>query len=223
VEDIAKTDPDSVKFASDVAAKTPAAATIGDKKDVRNSILLLADVANFTELMKQSPEVATKAASRMQQLVGEAAYLFDGNILDSFGPRLIAELPSVESALEAARKAEFDVSEDQQGDDFVPVRMLLHAGEVTTKEGAVIGDVLTKGFGVVEQLPPARLYISEEFTKRGRGSVRLRDAGARAGVKLYEIVAPEPKAQVTIVPPESTPTEEEIAPEPPRASPKHRI
>jgi len=223
VEDIAKADPDSVKFAADVAAKAPTATASADKADVRSSILLLADVANFAELMKQSPEAATKAASRMQQLVGEAAYLFDGNILDPFGPRLIAEIPSVENALEAARKAEFDVAEDQQGDDFVPVRMLLHAGDVTTKEGAVVGDSITKGFGVVEQLPPQHLFISEEFAKRGRNAVRMRDAGARAGMKLYQIMPPDPKPQVTVVPPESTPTEEEIAPEPPRASPKHRL
>src|SRR5205807_8716962 len=76
VEDIARTDPDAVKFAADVAAKSPAAAAATDgKADVRNSILLLADVAGFAELMKTSVDAATKAAARMQQIVGEAAYL----------------------------------------------------------------------------------------------------------------------------------------------------
>ena len=40
-------------------------------------------------------------------------------------------------------------------------------------------------------MPASRLYVPEELAKRARGSVRLHDAGARAGVKLYEIVAPE--------------------------------
>jgi len=148
----------------------------------------------------------------MQQIVGEAVYLFDGNVVDPFGQRLIAELPSVENALEAARKAEFDVSEEQQGADYIPIRLLLHAGDVTTKEGVVVGDAVTKGFGVVEQLPPGKLYISEEFAKRGRSAVRMRDAGARAGVKLYEIAPAETKPAVTVVPPESTPTQEDVAP-----------
>ena len=222
VDDIAKTEPDAVRFASDVAAKTPTTSTGAAKADARSVILLLADAANFVEMAKSNAEAATKAAARMQQIVGEAVYLFDGQIVDPFGPRLIAELPSVENALEAARKAEFDVSEEQQGGDFVPVRMLLHAGDVTTTDNTVVGDAITKGFAVVEQLPPLKLYISEDFTKRGRGPVRLRDAGARAGLKLFEIAPPEAKPQVTIVP-TGTPTAEEIVPEPPRASPKHRL
>ena len=199
VEDLAKIDPDAVRFASDIAAKTPTA-TAAAKTDARQSILFLADVANFSELAKTNAEAATKAAARMQQTLGEAAYLFDGNILDPFGPRMIAEMPSIENALEAARKGEFDMSEQQQGETFVPVRMLLHAGEVTTKEGAVLGDAITKGFGVVEQLPPQKLYLTEDFVKRGRGTARLRDAGARGGVKLFEIAPPDVKPQVTMVP-----------------------
>jgi tetratricopeptide (TPR) repeat protein len=214
VDDIAKTDPDAVHFASEIAAKSPVAAASGDKAGVRSSILLLADVASSND---------AKAAAKMQQTVGEAVYLFDGQIVDPFGQRLIAELPSIENALEAARKAEFDVSEEQQGDEVIPIRMLLHAGDVTTKDGEVVGDSITKGFGVVEQLPPLKLYVSEDFVKRGRGPVRMRDAGARAGVKLYEIAPPETKTQTTIVP-ERTPTEEEnVAPVVPRASPKHRL
>jgi hypothetical protein len=223
VDDVAKCDPDSVRFATDIASKTPAAAAVGEKADVRNSILLLADVASFNDLAKTNADAATKAAARMQQIVGEAVYLFDGQIVDPFGPRLVAELPSIDNALEAARKAEFDISEEQQGADYVPVRILLHAGDVTTKEGAVVGESIARGFGVVEQLPPDKLYITEDFAKKGRGVVRMRDAGARAGVKLYEIAPAETKPAVTIVPPESTPTHEEVAPEPPRASPKNRI
>jgi len=130
----------------------------------------------------------------MQQLVGEAAYLFDGEIVDPFGPRVIAELPSIESALEAGRKAEFDFSPDQQEGEHIPVRMLLHAGDVTTKDGQVVGDAIDKGFAVLQALPPLKLLITEELAKKARGSsVRLRDAGARAGTKLYEILPPEPQ------------------------------
>ncbi|HYU25073.1 MAG TPA: hypothetical protein VEO74_07720 [Thermoanaerobaculia bacterium] len=58
-----------------------------------------------------------------------------------------------------------------------------------------MGEAVTKGFEVLDALPPSRLHVSEEFARRGRGSVRLHDAGARAGVKLYEIVAPETKVE----------------------------
>jgi hypothetical protein len=51
---------------------------------------------------------------------------------------------------------------------------------------------VTKALEVLQTLPPNKLFISEDFTKRGRGNVRLRDSGAKAGVKLYTIVPQEP-------------------------------
>ena len=105
----------------------------------------------------------------------------------------IAELKSVDSALEAGRKGEFDFSPEQQGDKPIPVRLLLHAGEIEVREGAVSGPAITKAIEVLQTLPPMKLFISEDFAKRGRGNVRLRDSGAKAGVKLYTIVATEPQ------------------------------
>src|SRR5207244_3269812 len=116
---------------------------------------------------------------------------------------LIAELKTVEAALEAGRKGEFDFSPEQQGSDRIPVRLLLHAGEVEVRDGKVSGAGVAKALEVLQTLPPMKLYISEEFAKRGRGTLRFRDSGARAGVKLY-----------TIVPPEPPPPAEEEEPEP---------
>ena len=62
----------------------------------------------------------------------------------------------------------------------------------------VSGAAVAKAIEVLQQLDPLKLYISEEFAKRGRGSVRLRDTGARAGVKLYTIV-PTEKPQPVVV------------------------
>jgi Protein kinase domain len=195
VDDVMRADPDAAKFAAEIARLgiAPAAAQ-GDAKS-RNAILLLADIEGYERLETTDPGAASKAAARLQQIVGEAVYLFEGEVVDPFGPCVVAELPSVESALEAARKAEFDVSPDQQEGEHVPIRLLLHAGDVTTKEGQVAGEAVTKGFEVLDALPPSRLHLSEEFARRGRGTVRLHDAGARAGVKLYDIVAAEPKVE----------------------------
>jgi len=194
VDEVMHADPEAAKFAAEIARLGVAPSAQGEAKS-RNSILFLADIEGYERLETTDPGVASKAAARLQQIVGEAVYLFEGEVVDPFGPRVVAELPSVESALEAARKAEFDVSPDQQEGEHVPIRLLLHAGDVTTKEGLVVGEAVTKGLEVLDALPPSRLYISEEFARRGRGSVRLHDAGARAGVKLYEIAAAEPKAE----------------------------
>jgi hypothetical protein len=129
----------------------------------------------------------------MQQILGEAIYLFDGQVVDPFGPRFVGELPSLESAIEAGRKGEFDFSPEQQDATPIPVRLLLHAGEVETRDGSPAGATVDKAFEILSQLEPQKLYITEAVVKKGRTSVRLRDAGARAGVKLFAI-APEVEA-----------------------------
>src|SRR5207247_5278441 len=137
---IIRVEPDSAKFAGDIAKSAAAPpASSAQPTQARNSILFLADVVNYDELNKTDPAAAAKSAARMQQILGEAVYVFDGKVLDPFGPRLIAELPSVDSAIEAGRKGEFDFSADQQSGEVIPVRMLLDAGEVEERAGAVSG------------------------------------------------------------------------------------
>ena len=193
VETIEKLDPDAVAFAQQLQKKVaaPSAAPV----PARRSILFVADVANLDAL---DPERAAKATARMQQILGEAVYLFDGQVVDPFGPRMVAELPNVDAALEAGRKAEFDFTSAEHGDERIGVRMLLHAGELQMHDGTPAGAGLEKAITTLEQLTPNTLFISEDFVKEGRGNVRLRDAGAKAGVKLYTIVAPEPSLETAV-------------------------
>lgn len=192
IDDLGRAQPDAIRVAGELSKRVIAPAAPAES-GARRSILFLADVANYHDLQLLNAADATRAAARMQQLLGESVFLFDGQIVDPFGPRLIAEMPSVEAALEAARKGEFDFSPEQQEGEPLPVRMLLHAGEVTTQDGVPGGAAITRAFEVVEQLPPMTLWISEEFAKEARGNtnVRFRDAGARGGMKLYTIVPPE--------------------------------
>ena len=196
LEEIVRFDPDAQKFAMSIGK--PAAAAQQQPGQSKSAILFLADVAGRPD---------PKATARMQQILGEAVYLFDGEVLDPFGPRLIAELPSVDAALEAGRKGEFDFSPEQQdagpNPDPIAVRLLLHAGELQVSDGKAGGAAVTKAIEVLQTLDPLKLYISEDFTKRGRGNVRLRDSGAKAGVKLYTIVPAEKPVPVVMDEPET--------------------
>lgn len=196
LDSINRVDPEVAKFATEIA-KTAAAppASAQQTAQTRNSIIFAADVANYDELRATNPAAAEKSAARMQQILGEAVYLFDGQVLDPFGPRMIAELPTLEAAVEAGRKGEFDFSQDQQTGEVIPVRMLLHAGEVLAREGSVGGSGVAKAVDVLKTLPPLVLHVTEAFARRGKMPVRLRDAGARAGVKLATIVPPEPTTE----------------------------
>ncbi|HMC22868.1 MAG TPA: serine/threonine-protein kinase, partial [Thermoanaerobaculia bacterium] len=212
LDEIVRADPEAQKFAAGLAKAATGAPVAQAAGASRNSILFVADVENYGKLQASDQASAAKVAARMQQILGEAVYLFDGEVLDPFGPRLIAELPSVDAALEAGRKGEFDFSPEQQGADPIPVRLLLHAGEVEVHDGRVGGAGVAKAIDVLQNLPPMKLFISEDFTKRGRGNVRLRDSGAKAGVKLYSIVPAEKPAPVVEEPePEEVGEDEEAA------------
>lgn len=202
LEEIGKVDADAAKFAQDIA-KSGIAAPAAQSAS-RDALLFVADVANYDELAAVDPAIATKAAARMQQILGESVYLFDGAVVDPFGRRMIAELPSVENAVEAARKGEFDFSPAQQEGDPLQVRMLLHAGDVTVTDSGISGATVDRASEVLSELPPLKLFLTEEFQKRGRGTLRMRDAGARAGMKLYHIVEPEPDVVVELPPEETT-------------------
>lgn len=194
IDDIVKADGEVVNWANEMGrAALHAVATARHAAQTRQAIILVGDIANYKELNAVDPAGALKAAARMQQILGEAIYLFDGQVVDPFGPRFVGELPSLESAIEAGRKGEFDFSPEQQDGTPIPVRLLLHAGEIETRDGTPAGVTVDKAFEILEQIEPQKLYITEAVTKKGRTSVRLRDAGARAGVKLFEI-APEVEA-----------------------------
>jgi hypothetical protein len=191
IDEIVKGDGDVVAWSNEIARSAlNAVATARHAAQTRQSMLLVADIANYDEVNAVDPVAASKAADRMQQLLGEAIYLFDGQVANPFGPRFVGELPSLENALEAGRKGEFDFSPAQQEGTPIPVRLLLHAGEVMTRDGAPAGGAVDKAFEILKQIEPQKLHITEEVLKKGRTSLRLRDAGARAGVKLFAI-APE--------------------------------
>jgi tetratricopeptide (TPR) repeat protein len=199
VEAIEKIDSEAAAFAAQFEKRV--ATSVLANAPRRRSILFIADVAGFEETASKNPEAAARAAARMQQILGESVYLFDGKVIDPFGTRMVAELPTIDSAIEAGRKGEFDFSPGQQEGSPLDVRMLLHAGQVEMLDGVAGGPSIERAFETLAQLTPNTLFISEEFVKAGRPNVRLRDAGARAGVKLYTIAAevtPPPPTEVSV-------------------------
>jgi tetratricopeptide (TPR) repeat protein len=193
-DDIVKVDGEVVAWANEIArAALNAVATARHAAQARQSVLLVAEIADHDATNAVDPVGAGKAAARMQQILGEAIYLFDGQVIDPFGPRFVGELSSIENGLEAGRKGEFDFSAGQQDGDEIPVRLLLHFGDVETRDGSPAGPTVEKAFEILKQIEPGKLYITEAFVKKGKVAVRLRDAGARAGVKLFAI-APDGEA-----------------------------
>lgn len=192
LELIDRLDPSAAQAAAGFVAKTTAPAAPASQG--RRCLMLVADVANEGELAPQGADTMAGASAKMQQALGEAVYLFDGRVIDPFSARLVAELPSVESALEAGRKAEFDFATEQG--TGLSVRMLLHAGELEERDGTATGAGVDKALSALAQLAPGTLFISEDFAREARTAVRFRDAGAKGGVKLFTIVPADPAVVV---------------------------
>jgi serine/threonine-protein kinase len=213
--EVGKGDAEALNFAQEIAKSAAPQTAAPRVEETRSSILLIGEIVNFDEVNVLDPAAAQKDAARMQQIIGEAAYLFDGQVADPFGPRCVAELPTTDAALEAARKAEFDLSPDQQGDVAMQVRLLLHAGEVETRDGSLAGAGIDRAADVLPHLPPLKLFLTEDFAKmmpRG-SSTRIKDFGARGGVKLFTIQPPEPATHEATTEPSTAKIEAEEAAE----------
>ena len=128
----------------------------------------------------------------MQQILGEAVYLFDGEVVDPFGPRLVGELPSLEGALEGGKGRSTSRPSSRMANPFRCACCCTTARWRRTMAPRP-GRLSKKRTRFFEQLDAAKLYITEAFVKKGRVGPRLRDASALAGVKLFAI-APEGEA-----------------------------
>ncbi len=218
-DDITRIEPGVEKWAEDlgrrIAAESRASVATqqasAQARDAREAILFMADIANYDDLLERDPDGAARAVAKMQQILGESVYLFDGRVIDPFASRMVAELPTVEAALEAARKGEFDLVPDHvPGSDMLHVRLLLHAGWVTVSSSSIVGEAVDRAVHVIEQIQPLQLFITEDFVKRGRSNVRLRDAAARGGVKLFTIVAPERELEPSAASDSDLPVAQEV-------------
>jgi class 3 adenylate cyclase len=210
IDEIKKADPDAAAFVARLASSRPAATTdseviVGLPAEaapavvMRRSILFLAELAK-SDPSHDDPAAAAKSAARMQQILGEAVYLFDGQVVDPFGPRLVAEIPSASNAAEVARKAEFDLSEyarENKG-QVLQVTMLLHCGDVAIVEGKATGPAVDEAAALLDSLPPGKVLLTDAFRKQAQlTSTPVRPFGEVNGVKLYEIPAPEVEPEDT--------------------------
>jgi tRNA A-37 threonylcarbamoyl transferase component Bud32/tetratricopeptide (TPR) repeat protein len=182
-------------------APAPAAAPV-----TSNSVLWLAELANQDELAQQGPDAVTRAASKMQQILGEAVYLFDGEILDPFGPRMIAEMPDPPRALEALWRGAGELEEAKMP---LKVRMLLHAGAISKSGGTISGPAIDQVAATFKALPPGKLVATGFFVAAAGAdqTSQFRRVATRGGVDFFEV---RPKAEpepVTISAPAPPPVD----------------
>ncbi|MEO8215854.1 MAG: protein kinase [Acidobacteriota bacterium] len=113
-----------------------------------------------------------KLSGVMQQILGEAAYMFDGRIVDPFGTKLVAQFSDPLRAINAARKGrdELQAYNRRQRDVAlqVPARMVLHGGEVSLVRGAATGAAVSVAETASQRIQPLTIVASPAVLDQAR-------------------------------------------------------
>jgi serine/threonine protein kinase/tetratricopeptide (TPR) repeat protein len=187
-----------------------------------DGVIWVAELSNFSELEAHEPSRARKAAARMQQILGEAAHLFDGTVSDTggTGARMVAEMPDATRAYQAGLKGELDLADVLDGLEPKPlVRMVLHAGTLTGRGEAIAGDAVEEVADTLTTVPPGRLFMTERFVQRSGGTVTAKKAAGVPGPLYVGTATGGETAEATAVMPDENSTIA-IHPAPGRKPPK---
>ncbi|HVR44718.1 MAG TPA: serine/threonine-protein kinase [Thermoanaerobaculia bacterium] len=163
------------------------------------SVIVVAFLPYFDLLDRTQPAKASRLTARMQQVLGEAALLVDGSILDSLGARFVATVPDADAAISALHHARLEIAAQNAGHvgdgEILEPTILAHMGEITTGLNPG-GPGLELAQKVLSAMEPGQILVSSTVAaKTGAPSV-----GVIEGVSLHAL--PEPAA--TLEPP--TPT-----------------
>jgi tetratricopeptide (TPR) repeat protein len=207
-DDLAKLAPDVETIARRRGVSSPGSITMTRKPAAiaADTFIVVGELPYHELLRKKDPGRAGRLENTMQQYLGEAVYLFDGKVLDSFGPVMVASLPDGETAVKAARKGLADLVEHNMthGEEPVEPRMLVHFGELVPTAGKPEGSGLTTAMGVLEAMEPMQLLVSKPVVDKLDVQGQPVHVGRLADIDFYQ--APdirEPQPEAPPLPPSS--------------------
>lgn len=162
-----------------------------------NSVFFLAELPYHELLRKRDPQKARKLEARMQQVLGEAVYLNEGEIIDSVGPRMIATMPSAAAALEAARQGKLELMNYNRrqpaSGDVVEPTLVVHVGPPVTGGSPLTNKTVGEGLQILRSMQPMQLLISEPVLRETGRPVPPKSVGEISGVRFYEPEFKEPE------------------------------
>lgn len=228
-DDLAKLSPDVESIARRRGVTSPGNITLTRKPKAAaaTETFIVVGELPYHEIMRaKDPARAGRLENTMQQLLGEAIYLFDGKVLDSFGPMMVASLPDGASAIRAAQKGLADLVEFNMthGDEPVEARMLVHYGELVPTAGKPEGSGLTTAMTVLDAMEPLQLLVSKPVIDRIDADGEPVSIGRLADIDFYRppaIREPEPEtpaaAPASVAAPAGLVAEEWVRPAHPAA------
>lgn len=223
MEDMRKADPEiAEKAAYPVLAKPVQQAPAAAVSAPAIATFLIAELPYHELLRKENPDAATRVSALMQQLVGEAAYLYDGEVLDSVGSRMVAVMPSSAAAIDAARRALTDIrqfnAEQSAGRVAVEPQIVVHRGQVLRRDRSLEGKAADLAMQLVQSLQPLQIVFSETVLQDASMVIEGEPLGTVAGVRFFAFPEPHAEPVAEVAAPAEKPVE--AAAETPLAPPR---
>lgn len=174
--------------ATRVDAPFPDAPAPSEPQPAGEGVVLVADLPGYASRAEQDQKNASAVLARMQQIIGEAIYLFEGRIQeDPFEPVVMATLPSAMNGLEAARKIRRDLASHNTGRsdrEVVDARVVIHQGELRDKGDHLAGRALESALAILDALAPLQIGVSEAVAQ-GAQAIPQGDPLAVLGVDRF--------------------------------------
>lgn len=189
VDEIKSAEPKLGKPKQSASATAAADQKAADKQRV--SFLLVADLPSEVGAAG-APASISRRGARLQQLVGENVYLFDGTILDPFSSVVVAEMPDARAAIEAAKKSEGDLGELSETERIEP-RIVILRGEVATRDSAVVGPGVDRARSLLAAMAPLETLVTADVLKDAGVLEAGKPKRTIAGVGLFVIPRPAPE------------------------------
>lgn len=168
-----------------------------------HSAVLVADLPEFPAIARSNIELASKLASKMQQILSEAVFLFDGTITDPFGPRVVAQLETVDLALKAFAKSREDVKDYNRAapkESVLRIRYVLHFGPVKVSRAEMSGPTVDAALAAVQTAPVGQLVISSPAVASMGWTAPPKVFGSFGGVEFLEGMPEKPKPVIVAAP-----------------------
>ncbi|MEL6451422.1 MAG: adenylate/guanylate cyclase domain-containing protein [Pseudomonadota bacterium] len=190
--------------------------------------ILAADAANYSGRMRRDEEGTVRALRAARDVIDRAIAGAGGRIANTSGDGLIAEFPSVVSAVRCAIDIQVALN---ARDDLLPFRLGVHLDDVVVEGQDLLGDGVNLAARLQEMADVGGILISQQVRDHVRGKIagtELRPLGPAAlkhlgdEVGLYAVVtdgvaAPRPLdnlgPKVDIAPDVPTPQPPDMPPE----------
>lgn len=174
----------------------------------RLAAVLFADIVGYSDLTARDEARAMKLVRAFHRASRSSVSRFGGRVVKFMGDGVLAEFPSTRAAVGAAaalREAfERRASEEDLGE--VALRSGIHAGDVVTSEGDILGDGVNTAARLHEVAEPGEILVSDAvyLQLRQRREIEFEPRGERElkGVGRVKVYAATPSGTIELEPAE---------------------